>query len=323
MIGSPADMVMAESAVKGIDFDENAAFAYSMVTASGPAPGTVGGRDSIDDYLTYGYVPADLHDGSVARTLEYAVADAALAAWALRLGEDAAATTLAAQAAGWRELFEADSGFLRPRNSDGSWPPWNGPDYEDDAYTEGTGWQYLWMVPNDLDGLAEILGGRDAALAKLREFFTESYAETPSIGFRLFYWHGNEPDIIAPWIFAALGEPAESAQWIDWIFTDHYGLGADGLPGNDDGGTLSAWLLFGAAGIYPIAGTDRYIVAAPRQELMVLHRPSGDLRIEADPDPATHPRPLAVTLDGVELTGPEITHDQLVGAHVLHFTMAE
>jgi putative alpha-1,2-mannosidase len=216
-----------------------------------------------------------------------------------------------------------ESGFLRPRNSNGSWPPWDGPDYEHDAYTEGTGWQYLWMVPNDLDGLAEILGGREAALAKLREFFAASENETPSIGFRLYYWHGNEPDIIAPWIFAALGEPGESARWIDWIFTDHYGLGADGLPGNDDGGTLSAWLLFGAAGIYPIAGTDRYIVAAPRQELMVLHRPSGELRIEASPDPATHPVPLAVTLDGIDLTGAEIRHRQLVGDHVLHFTMGE
>jgi putative alpha-1,2-mannosidase len=177
------------------------------------------------------------------------------------------------------------------------------------------------MVPHDLDGLAESLGGREAALTKLREFFDASFDEVPSLGLRLYYWQGNEPDIIAPWIFAALGEPGESAKWIDWIFTDHFGTDPDGIPGNDDGGTMSAWLLFGASGIYPIAGTDRYIVAAPRQSLMVLHRASGDLRIEADPNPVTHPVPLSVTLDGTALDSPYLTHDQIAGAHTLKFTM--
>jgi len=323
MVGSPADMVMAESAVKGVAMDEEEAFGYSLVTATGPAPGAVGGRSAIDAYLTHGYVPADLHGGSVAETLEYATADAALAEWARRLGRDADADALAARAQSWKQLYNPAEGFLNPRNSDGSWAAWTGPDREQDAYTEGTAWQYLWMVPNDLDGLAELLGGREAALDKLRELFALSHDETPSLGFRVYYWQGNEPDIIAPWIFAALGEPAESAREIDWIITDHYGTGADGLPGNDDGGTMSAWVLFAAAGIYPIAGTDRYIVAAPRQELMVLHRPSGDLRIEADQNPAEHPVPLEVTLDGAPLDGNELRHGQLVGDHVLRFTMGD
>ncbi|HUH04115.1 MAG TPA: GH92 family glycosyl hydrolase [Kofleriaceae bacterium] len=322
MIGSPADMVMAESALKGVPIpDEETAYQYSRATAYGPATGPSGGRSAIEDYLQYGYVPHEAIGGSVSRTMEYAIADWSVAQWARRLGHEADAAELEARAGNWRNVFDADSGFVRPRLRSGAWAAWDGPLEEHDGFTEGTAWQYTWMVPHDLDGLADALGGRAAALAKLRELFAESAEEYAPLGLRLYYWHGNEPDIIAPWIFAAWGEPAESVRWIEWIFAEHYGPGPAGLPGNDDGGTLSAWALFGAAGIYPIAGTDRYLVAAPRQSLMVLKRPSGDLRIEAEPNPVTHPVPLAITLDGVPVTGPELTHQQLAGARVLRFTM--
>lgn len=322
MIGSPADMVMAESALKGVlTADEEAAYQYSRATAYGPATGVSGGRSYIAEYLEYGYVPHDVAGGSVSRTMEYAIADWSVAQWARRLGHEADAVELEGRAGNWRNVFDEGSGFVRPRLANGGWASWNGPDDEHEGFTEGDAWQYVWMVPHDLDGLAEVLGGTRLALAKLREFFALSETETPALGLRLFYWHGNEPDIIAPWIFAAWGEPGESAKWINWIFEEHYGTGPDGLPGNDDGGTLSAWALFGAAGIYPIAGTDRYIVAAPRQSLMVIKRPGGDLRIEAEPSPVTHPVPLEATLDGVPVIGPELTHAQLAGEHVLRFTM--
>jgi predicted alpha-1,2-mannosidase len=322
MVGTPTDFVLTESALKGIEFDEARAFTYAKATAYGPAPGQAGGRNAPNDYIDYGYVPDDLHGGSVSMTLEYASADYALSMWADRLGDTTTASDLLARSSSWKAHWHAESGFLRPLDSNGQWVRWLSPTQEHEGYVEGTAWQYLWMIPHDLDGLAEILGGREAALTKLRTFFEESENETPSLGLRLYYWHGNEPDIIAPWIFAAWGRPAESVRWIDWIVREHYGLGADGLPGNDDGGTLSAWLLFAASGIYPIAGTDRYIVAAPRQRLMIVHRPGGDLRIEASADPATHPVPVQVTLDGVPIEGNELLHEQLVGAHTLRFEMA-
>lgn len=324
MIGSPADMILSGMAQKGVVFDEEAAYDYARITAMGPPPGTMGGRRAITDYLAYGYVPSDLHTDSVAKTTEYATADHALSLWAARLGRTDDAAAFAARASAWRQLYDPDAGFLVPRRADGSWDPsYTDPTEEHHAYTEGTAWQYLWMVPHDLTGLADALGGREAGLAKLRELFAHSENEVPSLGMRFYYWQGNEPDIIAPWGFAALGEPAESVRWIDWVLREHYGTGPDGLPGNDDGGTMSAWVLFAAAGVYPIAGTDRYIVAAPRQKLMVLSRPGGTLRIEADPDPRTHPNPLAVTLDGVPVTGPELRHEALSGDHVLRFTMGE
>lgn len=322
MIGSPADVVLADSALKGIDFDYDAAFDLALFTAYNPAPGSMGGRSAISDYVTYGYVPADLHNTSVSRTLEYTLTDYALAEWADAIGRSEG-DALRTRSDNWRMLYDPSAGFLVPKNSDGTWAEFSDPLEHSEDYTEGDAWQYLWLVPHDLNGLAETLGGKEAALTKLREFFTESEVEIPQVGMRLYYWHGNEPDIHAPWIFAALGEPAESVYWIDWVMREQYGVGADGLAGNDDGGTLSAWAMFAAAGIYPIAGTDRYIVAAPRQTTMVLRRPSGTLRIEADNHPSTHRVPLRVTLDGVALDGNELRHDQLVGDHVLRFELGK
>ncbi len=322
MIGSPGEIVMAEMAAKGIDFDQNAALDAAMITARGPAPGVTGGRGAASLYVQYGYVPSDMQDGSVSKTLEYAIADHALAEWARRLGRDEDAALLAAQADSWRSLYNPDVGFMVPRTSSGDWDTWSDPEREYDAYVEGNAWQYLWLVPQDMLGLAEVMGGKDAALAVLTGLFERSEAETVSLGPQVYYWHGNEPDLHAAWMFAALGQPGEAVRWIDWILRERHTDGPDGLPGNDDGGTLSAWIMFAAAGIYPIAGTDRYVVAAPRQTRMVLHRPGGDLTIEAAPDPRTHPVPVRVTLDGVEVDGPELRHADLAGARVLRFEMA-
>ncbi len=322
MLGDPAVIVMAEMAAKGIDFDQAGAYEHAMRTAYGPSLGPVGGRSGIEDYVAHGFVPADLHGGSVSRTLEFASADFALAAWARALGHDADAELLETRAAAaWRAIYDPDVGYFRGKNSDGTWVPWSGPLSEEDTYVEGNAGHYLWMVPHELDGLAEILGGEATALSRLGEYFDNSRMEEPGLGPRIYYWHGNEPDLLAPWLFAAWGRPDLSVEWIEWVVRSVYGTGADGLAGNDDGGTLSSWLLFAAAGLYPEPGTDRYLLAAPRQSRMVLHRPSGDLIIEAEPDPLEHMTPALVTLDGQPLDSPWIRHSQLQGNHVLRFAM--
>jgi predicted alpha-1,2-mannosidase len=323
MIGSPGEIVLAESAAKGIAFaDEQAAYDIARVTAFGPAPAHIGGRGGIDDYLALGYVAADRQDGSVSKTQEYAIADAALAAWAARLGRADDAATLAERARSYRVLFDPALGFFRGKNSDGSFSEWRGELGEDPQYTEGSAWQYLWLAPHDPEGLAETLGGREQALARLRAFFEASAVEEPLLGHRSYYWHGNEPGLHTPWLFAIWGERAEAARWTRWAADTFYGTGPDGLPGNDDSGTMSAWLLFASAGLYPIAGFDHYVVGVPLFPRVVLHRGSGDLTVEADADPRSHPVVVAVTLDGDAVTGPYLTHAELAGAHTLHFSLA-
>lgn len=323
MIGDPAAIVLAESAAKGVVFDRGPAYEYALRTAYDPAPGSVGGRGALESYLQHGYVAADEAGGSVSKTLEYASADLALADWSRRRGELGQAELLEERGdRAWRAVFDLAVRFPRGRYADGTYAPDFDPLVTSDAYTEGNAWQYRWLVPDDPDGLAEVLGGREAARSALRTFFESSAEETPLLGARMWYWHGNEPDLLAPWLFAEWGRPEESLRWIDWIDDTMYGTGPDGLAGNDDGGTLSAWRLLAAAGLYPVPGTARWIVTAPRVPRMVLHRATGDLVLEGDPEPRAHLHRVRVLLDGDALDGPELDHGRLVrGGHVLRFEM--
>ena len=324
MIGSPGEIVLAESALKGVAFDdEERAYQLSRITAFGPPPGMVGGRTGIEPYLVHGYVPHDWGGGSVSHTLEYGIADAALANWAEALGRDGDANTLRERSHAGEHVFDPEVGYFTPRESSGAWSPFPGPIEHDGPYIEGNAWQYLWLVPHDPEFLAELLGGRDAARARLEEYFTLSAAEPMPFGPRMYHWQGNQPDIHAPWLFSTWGDRARAAFWIDWVVREFYTVGPNGMPGNDDGGTMSSWLLFASSGLYPIAGTDRYMIAAPRQRRLELHRDSGTLTITAEPDPRTHPVPLRVLLDGTELTSETVAHAQLQGDHELHFEMSD
>ncbi len=322
MLGSPGEIVLAESSLKGVAFDQTKAYALSRVSAFGPVTGACGGRGGITDYLAKGYVPSDNNGGSVSDTQEYAIADHALSLWAQRLGKSADAAELEKHAGFWANLYDPQVGFFRPKKSDGTWDAFQGPLAFGGPYVEGDAWQYLWLVPHDPDALAQTLGGREAALQRLREFFSRSVDENPVLNHRVYYWHGNEPDLHAAWLFSAWQSPDETIRWVDWIVDTMYGTGPDGLAGNDDGGTLSAWLLFAVAGIYPISGTDLYLVGAPRYPRFVIHRPSGDLTIEAGPDPLTNRHRVALTLDGAPVTSTYLHHGDLVGAHTLSFEMA-
>lgn len=322
MIGSPGEIVLAESALKGVEFDQERAYALSRVSAVGVAPGVMGGRGSITPYLEYGYVPADMAGGSVSRTLEYTTADAALAGWARALGKSADAELFSDHAAQWRGIYDDESGFFRGKQSDGSWATMPLPTVQNDMYTEGNAWQYLWMVAHDPEGLAERMGGEATARARLQEFFEASKYEVPIVGVRNYYWHGNEPNIVAPWLFAAWGDRDSTRDFVHWVIDEMYGTGPDGLAGNDDAGTLSAWLLFASVGLYPVSGTDRYIVGAPRFQRVVVKRPGGDLTVEATRDPKVGSI-QRVLLDGTELTSPFVTHAELQGPRVLRFEIAE
>ena len=324
MLGSPGEIVLAEAAAKGFAFDQEEAYDLARVAAFGPPPGEMGGRGDgqIKDYMALGYVPSDLYSGAVSETQEFAAADGPLGAWARRLGRTEDADALEPRGRSFAHLYNPDSGFFQPKRSDGTWDAWGGPLAGQGPYVEGNAWHYLWMAPHDPEGLAETLGGREAALDRLREFFELSFAEKPFVGLRQYYWHGNEPDIHAAWLFAAWGSRSEAARWIRWAFDVSYRNSPDGLEGNDDGGTLSSWALLAATGLYPVVGTDRYIVAAPLVQRVVLHRAGGDLRVEATRNPHNTSKVQEVLLDGQKVTGPTLTHAQLHGEHTLVFRMA-
>lgn len=324
MTGSPADIVLAESFLKGIrDFDAKRALAL-MRKAALTGTGTRN-RHCVE----FRFCPADKTGGSVSETLEYAYSDFALAQLSRALGEEADFRLFSLRAKAYRHLWDPFTAFFRPKKSDGSWMPDD--EFKPDGalqphYVEGNAWQYLFFVPWDVRGLIELFGGRKTMLAKLDRFFELSVAHPArelAKGIPApdpYYWHGNEPDIHTPYMYALAGSPDRGAKWIRWVMEEKYDDTPDGLPGNDDAGTLSAWYVFSALGLYPIAGSDLYVIGSPVFEKAVLHLPAGDFTIEARGTSKEHPYVQSARLNGVPLSHPWVRHADISrsGRLVLH-----
>ena len=331
MLGTPGHIVVAEALVKGLsDFGEQALMDNAVAVATGAMEPPYGGRPDVGRYHELGYYPADEFGSSVAWTQEVAIADHSLAlAAAARpdLGVDPDdVAVLEASAGYWENVYDPALGWFHARNADGSFQELPSESAWLDEYTEGNARQYLWLVPHDPEALIETLGGPEAALTRLEEFMEEAVDEqqdgVPGAP-GAWYWHGNEPDLHVPWLFAIAGRPDRTRYWVDWVVDALYGTGPEGLDGNDDGGTLSAWLLFADLGFYPLAGTDRYIVGEPRFP-----------RIELDVDGPDDGPPFTilrvgggalagVLLNGAALEAPTFTHDSLRPGGSLVFVGAE
>ncbi len=327
MIGTPADIVIADSYLKGIrDFDWQRAYALMVSTAVWGDPYNM--RRCVDDYNTLGHCTADNTNGSVSVTQENMWADFAISRFAQAIGKEEDALFFADRADAFDTLWDAENGFFRAKKRDGSWAlPALDPLNHTDDYTEGNAWQYLWLVPWNVEKLATLLGGVDAALAKLDHFFTKSQ-ETPKpyLGdIRMpdnYYWHGNEPDLHAPYLYAMWGEPKRGAPVIRWVMESRYGTGPDGLDGNDDGGTLSAWYIFSALGFYPIPATTRYWIGTPIFEKAVIRLENGrTLTIRA---PGTSEKNIyvgAVYVDGKRINRHYLEHEELTTSREIVFEM--
>jgi len=275
MVGTPADIVLADAYLKGIPgFDAAKAYEGARLHATEPRPND--GRAGIASYLQRGYVAADENSSSASRTLEYAHADFALGQWAAATGDDADAAAFAARARSYQNLYDPDLGFLIGRRADGTFEEAGFDPLEwQSYYAEGTAWHYLWMVWHDVDGLAALMGGRAALRARLEDYFQTSrdFLEGPQytpLEPVPYYWHSNEPSLHAVHLFTAAGDPSASQRWVTWARQRHYGSGPDGLPGNDDAGTMSAWYVWSAIGLYPIPGDPRYLLSAPIFERVEL-----------------------------------------------------
>jgi predicted alpha-1,2-mannosidase len=328
MLGASAEIAIADIDARVYAGDASLAqAAYPILRAaamdSTPPAGGRGGRDQVDVYMQYGYVPTTA-GRSASVTTEYSDDDFALAELAGKVGATADHDALLARRHGWADLYDPSVGFLRARNADGSFPATA---FDPTAFTpdfaEADAWQSMWMTANhDPDTLATTLGGADAAIAQLEMMFEltkqnwdqsdESAANFP----RPYYWASNEPDINAAFVFAQLGRPDLTQKWVRWIVDTIYTDQPTGVPGNDDGGTMGGWYVLSTLGVYPIAGSDRWIVGAPRFPSARI----GTLQIVAD---GSGPYVKSVDLDGVPLDTPEITQAQLASASVLHFVMSD
>jgi predicted alpha-1,2-mannosidase len=330
-IGTSADVVVAETALRGIGpFDQEEALDLLLTTAAAtPEPGhEFSGREGVLEYLELGWVPEEVEGRSVARTLEFAVADHALGSWAETLGRPEA-TELLDRGQSYRHLWNPELQVFDGRHDDGSWVGVNPDAYEGDGlYYGGSAMHYAWMAPHDMDGLIELNGGAEAFATRLDAWFQATVWElegsdilgiAPPVG----YYHGNEPDIHAPWLFVAAGRPDLAARWVRWAAQTHYLAAPNGIMGNEDAGALSAWYVLAAIGLYPIPGSDRWILGAPLLPLFELDVAGGVLRIEAPGAGPERPYVTAITLDGEPVEEPWIAHATLAAGGVLRFEMGE
>jgi predicted alpha-1,2-mannosidase len=324
MTGDWAANVIAESYLKGItDVEPDFAFAHLMAQADAPLPaGSRGpGRAHIDQFIALGWVP---DQASV--TLEYAYNDWALSRFARALGRNEDADRYAARAANYKNTWDAATGFMQPRSADGSFAAAFDPTVQMSGYVEGDGWQWSWMAPQDPDGLIALFGTPADFADKLSQFFEGSklFSGAPTQTRLLlpdaYYWHGNEPDLHAAYMFEDAGRPDLTQKWVRAILNAAYGPGPDGLPGNDDGGTMSAWHLFTALGFYPLAGGVEYWVGSPRFPHALIHRAEGDIEIRAPGASADAIYVGRALVNGEALHG-RFSHDTIRHGAVLEFDM--
>jgi predicted alpha-1,2-mannosidase len=337
MIGASAEVILADAYVKGITgFDAEGAYQTMRAAAMSTTtpPGGRGGMDQAVPYMQLGYVPAQSTSNlssAVSMTIEYGQDDAALASFATALGHTSDAATLSSRLHGWQKLYDPVTGLLWSKSTDGSWASQhtNGTIYSDD-FDEANGQQSVWGPWYDIAGLEKVMGGPAALVSNLETYFENSKTNYDAInwteplsygGHPTYDWPGNEPSIHIPYIFALAGRPDLTQKWLPWLENEVYTAGADGIPGNDDAGTMSAWLIESMLGFYAIPGTDQYVIGAPAFTHAALTIQGGTFTIEAPQASAQNVYVQSVTLDGQALTTPIMHHSDFKAGGSLSFVM--
>lgn len=277
MIGDHASTMIADAYLKGIrGFDAETAYRYMRKNAfehpSIEEYKDGKGRRALKSYLQYGYIPLEdsVWDAfhryeQVSRTLEYAFDDYALSRFARELGKNEDYGILLKRSGNWKNVFDVKTAFVRGRYADGKWIEPFDPYSKARYICEGTPFQYTWYVPQDIPGLQQAFGSNELFLQKLDEFFDKGH-----------YWHGNETDQQAPYLFAMAGKPEKTQDRTTRIIAEEYGTGPGGLSGNEDAGQMSAWLVFSMMGFYPVCpASNQYILTKPAFDEIRIALPGG------------------------------------------------
>ena len=282
MVGDSADPIIASAAAFGVGgFDKQMALEAMVKGATEPchsANGEYVERQGLTPYLAHGYVPFELDTnvdnadsiygnpeavwGSAATSLEYYVDDFAIAQFAARSLHDRSTYSAFMHRSGdWRRLYEPASGMIEPRYASGAFPhPYN--NLTGGGFVEGDSAQYTWMVPQDPSGLFGRMGGRTKAAARLA-YFLRNLNGGPGGPHTDHALLGNEPTLQTPWLYDWMGRPYRTQEAVRRALT-LYSPTPEGYPGNDDLGTLSAWYVFGALGLYPeVPGVGVLAISSP------------------------------------------------------------
>ncbi len=334
MVGDPATPVIADSYIKGIkDFDIETAYQAmrkSVFLREGETAPPI--RAGYHEYLKYHYIPFEQDTttawwvwGPVSTTLEYCYADWTLAQVAQKLGKMSDAKELIRRSGYYKNLFDPETQFIRPRLKNGDWlAPFNPLETEGSGswagsggpgYVEGNAWNYTWFVPHDLNGLITLFGGQEKFVKKLCQSIENGQ-----------FIMNNEPDIAYPYLFTYLpGEEYRTQQIVTEIINTEFKDSEDGLPGNDDCGTISAWFVFSALGIYPACpASPEYQLGIPLFEKTVIqldnrYYSGNQFVIEAQGRQSGNETTKKIFFNGEKITDFQILHQQIVAGGKLVF----
>ncbi|MCI9606643.1 MAG: glycoside hydrolase family 92 protein [Muribaculaceae bacterium] len=329
MVANHAVPVIAEAYRKGFrGFDADKAFDAIKRTQTVSHPQ----KSNWENYTRYGYFPTDLTPAeSVSSTLESCYDDYAAAEMASLLGRTDDEKIFRERAGYYKNLFDNETKFMRPRLADGSWKSPFDPSGVSHAestggdYTEGNAWQYTWHVQHDVPGLIDLMGGDKPFTEKLDSVFSITLVTSQSdvTGLIGQYAHGNEPSHHVIYLYALAGQPARTQELVREVFDRFYRPEPDGLSGNDDCGQMSAWYMFSAMGFYPVDPVSaKYIFGAPQMPGFKLNLADGKtFTIKAEGLSKEAKYVESITLDGKPYTLPYITHEEITKGGTLVFKM--
>lgn len=323
MEGDPSIPVITDTWLRGLrDFDIETAYEAMIKSATTPGKDNLMRPDN-DDYMSRGYVPLrEQYDNSVSHALEYYIADFALSQLAESLGKKDDAELFYKRSLGYKHYYCKEFGTLRPILPDGTFyspfDPRQGENFEPcPGFHEGSSWNYTFYVPHDIKGLCKLMGGKKPFIDKLQMVFDEG-----------LYDPANEPDISYAYIFSNFkGEEWRTDKEVKRLLAEYFRNEPDGIPGNDDTGTMSTWAIFNMIGFYPdCPGKASYTLVAPTFDKVVLsldkrYWPNETVTIVTEKESDDASTLKYIKLDGKRKNGRILTHEELVGSKVITFVL--
>ena len=264
--------------------------------------------------------------------MEYAWADYSISLLAKELNFSEDQILFEKHSKFYKNVWNPETQYFQPRHKNGhfvekfkplqlTYTDWD-KEYTKD-YTEGSALQWRWAVPFDTDGLVSLFKDKDYFISELNDFFAKANPKKATWSPGSYYWHGNEPDIHAAYLFNTVGRPDLTQKWVRWILDNKYDNTYVGIDGNDDAGTLSAWYIFSSLGFYPIAGTDIYLLGAPLFKSAVLNMGKNLLTVSTRNYDPKHIYVKQVLLNNIPLKRTWINHKEIANGGNLTFIMAK
>ncbi|WP_457565472.1 GH92 family glycosyl hydrolase [Caldithrix abyssi] len=328
MIGYHAIPVIVDAYIKGIrDFDAELAYQAMKYSAMQDHRG-------LKYYKTLGYIPFDKEaHQSVSRTVEYAYDDWCIAQMAKALGKDKDFKLFNARAQFYKNVFDAEVGFMRGKDSNGQWRiPFDPAAIHTkggEDFTEGNSWQYTFFAPQDLENFIDLFGGAEPFVKKLDSLFYQEPPENPSLpditGLLGQYAQGNEPSHHIAYLYNYAGKPWKTQRIVRTIVDSLYTANPDGLCGNEDCGQMSAWYIFSAMGFYPVCpGLKEYVFGSPVFDKVTIYLENGrQFTIKTENNGKDNLYIQSVKKDDLSYSKTYITHDDILNGGTLTFKMGD